>query len=127
MPLKSVFKSPGEGVIAGLAEAIAVYLIYQSALPPMADVRAGAQPNDTDIEAARKSAAVKSSGIVGLVFLLTRDLNAFIVGGASVAGIDYMYKHHNAINPIGGHLDVSGPGNVSSIHSLPDYSSSEAM
>lgn len=127
MALKSIFRSPGEGVFAGIGTAVAVYLVYQSALPPMADVRAGGA-NDGDIESARKSAAIKSSGLVGLVFLITRDLNTFIVGGASVAGIDYMYKHHNSINPLSGKMETGGPDSaMASVHSLPNYSDSEAM
>lgn len=121
--LKSVFSSPEGGVVGGLATAIAVLFIYNSALPSHADIRTG-DANNTDIESARKGAAIKATALVSLVFLLTRDLNTFIISGGTVAGIDYLAKHHNAINPQTGTLDTqsgvdsSMPSNV---YSLPSY------
>lgn len=124
--LKSIFSSPEGGIAGGLATGIAVLFIYNSALPSHADIRTG-EPNNTDIEAARKGAAIKSTALVGLVFLLTRDLNTFILSGATVAGIDYLAKHHNAINPQTGSLDTtSGVDNTmpSNVYSLPSYGAS---
>ena len=125
--LKSVLPNPGSGVALGLGEAIAVYLVYSSALPAHADIRAVGTPNDENIDAVRKGAAVKSAGLIGLVFLLTRDLNAFIVSGAALTGIDYMAKHHNSINPSTGKwsTDTSGPSSVapSNVYSMPEYGS----
>jgi hypothetical protein len=128
MALKSILPNPGSGVALGLAEGIAVYLIYQSQLPPGADIRAASPPNNSDIEASRKSAAIKSAGLIGLIFLLTRDLNAFIVSGAMLTGVDYVTKHHNAINPTSGRLDTGGATTVapSNVFSLPDYGTSES-
>lgn len=124
--LKSVFSSPEGGVVGGLATAIAVLFIYNSALPSHADIRTG-DANNTDIEAARRGAAIKSAALVGLVFLITRDLNTFILGGGTVAGIDYLAKHHNAYNPESGRLDTSsGVDNTmpSNVFSLPSYGQS---
>lgn len=124
--LKSVFTSPEGGVMGGLATALAVLFIYNNALPSHADIRSG-DPNNVDIESARKGAAIKSTALVGLVFLITRDLNTFILGGATVAGADYLTKHHNAINPQTGTLDTQNgvdstmPSNV---FSLPSYGAS---
>jgi hypothetical protein len=121
--LKSVFSSPEGGVVGGLATAIAVLFIYNSALPSHADIRTG-DANNTDIESARKGAAIKATALVGLVFLLTRDLNTFILGGGTVAGIDYLAKHHNAINPTTGTFDTSaGVDNAmpNNVFSMPDY------
>lgn len=124
--LKSVFRGPEGGIGAGLATALAVYLIYQASLPPVVDVRAG-NPNDANIEAARKGAAWKSAGVIGLVFLLSRDMNQLIISGMSLGGIDYMYKHHNAFDQSTGSLEGSASGSVSpmaSVHPLPDYTQS---
>jgi hypothetical protein len=128
MPFKSIFHAPEGGVMAGLITAAAVALIYNSALPLDVDIRANGQANDNMIDAARKGAAVKSSGLVALVFLITRDLNTFIIGGATIVGLDYYAKHHNAVNPNTGKFDT-GSQNVapSNVFSLPDYGASESM
>jgi len=129
MELKSIFTKPEGGIMAGLAEGIAIYLIYQSALPTHADIRT-ATPDNADIEAARKGAAWKSAALLGIVFLLTRDLNAFILGGTELFGIDYLAKHSNMINPGTGKLaNISGGVNIapSNVYNMPDYSQSEAM
>jgi len=124
--LKSLLSGPGEGVTVGVLSAIAVGLIYNQALPSHADIRVG-NPNDGDIESARRGAAVKSSALVALVSLVTRDLHTFIIGGATVAILDYSVKHHNAINPVGGKLDTggsdAGPGAM--IYNLPDNTSAQ--
>ena len=127
MALKSLLPNPGSGVALGLGELVAVYLIYNSQLPSGADIRAG-NPNNTDIESSRKSAAWKSAALIGLVFLLTRDLNSFIVSGAGLTGIDYATKHHNAINPSSGKLQTdTGTVAPSNVYSMPEYGNSEAM
>jgi len=67
-----------------------------------------APPNNTDVEKARKGAAWKSAALITLVFLVARDLNSYIISGGALVGIDYMYKHHNAIEPTTGMLDTGG-------------------
>jgi hypothetical protein len=128
--LKSIFSKPEGGIYAGLAQGVAIYLIYQSALPPHADIRT-AQADNGDIEAARKGAAYKSAALLGVVFLLSRDLNAFIIGGTELFGIDYLAKHHNMINPLSGKFDTGSAGGQSTapsnVYSLPDYGQTEAM
>jgi hypothetical protein len=108
--LKSVLK-PDSSVMIGLAEAAAVYVIYQNALPPVADVRT-APANNSDAEGARKAAAWKSGAVLGFVFLITQDVNSFLIGGLALAGIDLMHKHANGVNPATGQLagsQISGP------------------
>lgn len=124
---KSVFRGPESGIAIGLIEAIGVYAIYNNALPTVTSVR-NAQPHDTDVEGSRKSAAIKSSVLIVGVFFLSRDLNAFIIGGTAIVGMDYMYKHGNAVNPGTGKLDLSGsgqsvaPGTAVASQPLPEYS-----
>jgi hypothetical protein len=104
--LKSVLKPP-ESIYIGLAEAAAVYTIYNSSLPNHADIRS-APAHNTDIEAARKQAAWKSAAVLGFVFLLTRDLNSFLLGGLALGGIDYLVKHSNGVSPATGKLSMPG-------------------
>jgi hypothetical protein len=99
---------PDSATMVGLLTAAGVYLIYSNSLPTMADIRLG-PPNDNDVEATRKSAAWKSAVLIGLVFLVARDLNSYIISGGALVGIDYMYKHHNAIEPSTGRLDGGTP------------------
>ena len=131
MSLKSVLKPP-ESITVGLAEAAAVYVIYQSALPNHADIRS-APAHNTDIEAARKKAAWKSAAVLGFVFLLSRDVNSFFIGGLALAGVDFLVKHSNGINPQTGKLSaapgssISAADDNSTAYSLPDYADSSAL
>lgn len=109
--------------MVGLAEAAAVYAIYQNALPSHTDIRA-ADAHNSDVESARRGAAWKSASVLGVVFLITHDLNAFMVGGAALFGIDFLVKHANAVNPSTGKMAPASPGdsadNVNAFP-LPDY------
>lgn len=108
MPLLSRLQ-PDSATMVGLLTAAGVYLIYNNALPTLADVRE-APPNNSTIESARKSAAWKSAALVGVVFMVARDLNSYVISALSLVGIDYMYKHHNAIEPTTGKLDAPSLG-----------------
>lgn len=125
--LTSILKRES-AVTVGIAEAVAIYLIYQHQLPSNADTRS-ISPHNSDIESSRKQAAWESAALLGVVFLISRDLNAFIIGGIALLGVDTSYKHANAVNPASGKADMSG-GNQSIApsfggpHSLPDYSDS---
>jgi hypothetical protein len=111
MALKSVLK-PDSSVMIGLAEAAAVYVIYQSAIPSHADIRS-APAHDATIEGARKAAAWKAAAVLGFVFLLTQDLNSFLIGGVALGGIDYMAKHSNGINPSTQKLQMPAGASIS--------------
>ena len=99
---------PDTATSVGILTAVGVYLIYNNALPSMADVRM-AGPNDEAVESARKGAAWKSAALITVVFLVARDLNSYIISGVALVGIDYMYKHHNAIESSTGKLDAGTP------------------
>ncbi len=125
MPMLSKLSAPDSATMVGLLTAAGVYLIYQNALPRVADVRAAA-PHDTDVEAARRAAAWKSAALVALVFVVARDLNSYIISGAALFGIDYMYKHNNAVHPATGKLDVSTSGEsiapgMAQAYPMPEY------
>jgi hypothetical protein len=119
----SVFKTPESAVTVGLAEAGIVYAVYSHALPPMTDIRA-AQPLDVDVSAARRRAAIMSASIIGLVFVMTRDINSTLIGAAALAGIDLTVKHCNGVHPSTGRLVELGGSAVAdndTAWALPEY------
>jgi len=127
MKLTSVIKAPEGSIMIGLGLAAAVYVIYQSALPTHADIRS-ADPHNVDVEGARKGAAYKSAAILGIVFLMTHDLNSFLIGGAALGGIDLLVKHANGVHPATGKL--AGPeGSVAADNDvafpMPDYADTQ--
>lgn len=123
MKLTSVFKAPEGSVTVGIAEAAAVYGIYNASIPNMTDIRS-ADPHNPDVESMRKAAAWKSFGLLSLVFLITQDMNSFLIGSAALAGIDLMAKHANGVNPGTGKLagkPAAGDVSVDPNFALPDY------
>ena len=124
MPFLSKLR-PDSATEVGILTAVGVYLIYQNALPNMADIRL-APPNDNTIDKTRKAAAWKSAALIGLVFLVARDLNSYIISGAALVGLDYMYKHANAMNASTGKLEGGSPGTLSGAggpgsYPMPEY------
>jgi hypothetical protein len=108
--------------MVGLLTAAGVYLIYNNSVPNLSDLHA-APPHDSDVESARKGAAIKSAVLVGLVFLVARDVNSYIISGAALVGMDYMVKHHNAVGH-NGKIDtgtVSVAPGLSQAYPLPEY------
>lgn len=126
MAIVSILRRENAATV-GILEAVAIYLIYQHQLPANADVRSAAPHND-DVEATRRQAAWESAALLGLIFLTTRDLNAFIIGGIALIGIDSSYKHANAVHPMTGRVDVNvgGQSVMGDVHSLPDYNDDAA-
>lgn len=124
----SILKSPDSATMVGLLTAAGVYLIYNNALPNAADISASAPHNDA-AESSRKRAAYISAALVGGVFLIARDLNSYIISGIGLVGIDYMFKHSNAVHPMTGKLDASTSGQsiapgLDQAYPLADYSDS---
>lgn len=111
---------PDSATTVGLLTAAGVVLIYQNALPSLTDIRVS-EPHDNDVERTRKHAAWLSAGLVGVVFLVSRDFNSFIISGATLVGIDYLHKHANAINPHSGRLDVDTAPKIADVHPMPEY------
>ena len=113
---------PDTATMTGIFTAVGVYFIYNNALPKVTDLRS-APPHDPDAEAARKAAAWKSAGLITVVFLVARDLNSYIISGAALIGIDYMFKHANSVHPNTGKPDVEGaePTPLAQAYPMPDY------
>jgi hypothetical protein len=116
--------NPNTSVMIGLANGALIVSIYDKTVPQIAAVRV-ADPHDGDVEAARKHAAWASAGVLGFVYLLTRDKNAFLIGGLMLAGIDMMVKHANGLNPMTGRLDTNDDESIDpslvNDYPMPDY------
>lgn len=105
--------------VVGLLQAIAVYAIYNHALPSTGDTMSLSPENNT-VEMARKHAAIESVVLLGTVFAITRDFNAFIIGGVATLLVDMSFKHANMVNPSTGR--TPGPTRaVSNVYPLEDY------
>lgn len=89
---------PDQSIVGTLAVMTATYAIYSNALPPIADIRT-AQPQNQDIDSAERSAAWLSAGVVAGISLLAKDPTIFILGGATVIGLSWWYRHANMVNP----------------------------
>lgn len=85
----------------GLATAAVVWAVYQNATPTIADIRSG-PPGDDHIDSSRKSAAWMAAGVVAGISLIARDATIFVVGGATVVGVDWWTRHANEVNPDSG-------------------------
>jgi hypothetical protein len=124
MPMLSRLK-PDSATLTGILTAAGVFLIYQNALPTLADIRV-AEPHNNDVEQARRHAAWASAALIGVVFVVSKDLNSYIISGAGLIAIDYLHKHSNATSPASGKLDTSGGGTTVApgqavMYAMPDY------
>lgn len=90
----------------------------------IADVRM-ADPFDNDMESAERHALFMSIAFTGLVSVLTRSKEVFIIGGAVILFEDFSIKHANAVHPDTGKMaNPSAPSlDISAAESFPmtDY------
>lgn len=82
----------------GLAAAALGLVVFQNAMPSVAEARATA-PGDRELAGAERQASWKAAGLVVLVALLAQDATVFIVGGAAVAAESWVHRHANLYNP----------------------------
>jgi zinc transporter ZupT len=112
-------------VMLGVANGALIVSIYDKMIPSVASVRVSQDTNDKDVEAARKHAAWASAGVLGFMYLLTRDKNSFLIGGLVLAGVDIMVKHANGYNPqtqsLDSNDDLSIDPSLVSDYSLENY------
>jgi len=97
MALRSAEASVGTGLAAG---ALASMIYFQS-LPPLTDVRS-AEPGNQDVDGAERAATWLSAGIVAGVALITQDATVFIIGGATVVAMAWLFRHANQVQPLSG-------------------------
>lgn len=89
---------PEASLITGLAVGALVVAVYSKALPSQADVRVG-QPQDDDIDSARKAAAWTSAGVCAAISLIAGDATVFVIGGTITIAMDWWVRHANQNNP----------------------------
>lgn len=94
MALKSREASLG----VGLAAAALGLVVFQNAMPSVAEARASA-PDDRELAGSERAATWKAAALVTLVAVLAGDATVFIVGGAAVIGEAWVHRHANAYNP----------------------------
>jgi hypothetical protein len=85
------------GVALGTAALVGV--IYQSVMPPVANVRA-AQANNATLQKSRRTATFLAAGTVGLVYWLTKDPVPVMIAGSEVIALDMTHRHADAVNHI---------------------------
>jgi hypothetical protein len=104
--------NPSQSVGVGIGIAAVDLLIFQMHLPPITDIRTAsptnpanpAKPGNPDVETARRQAVMYCVGINGLISLITRDWNVFLIGGIATVSMSYISAHANAVNPLTGKM-----------------------
>lgn len=109
------------GVIVGLVNVV----IFLHFLPPVTDVKA-APPFNTDVETSEREALMVCTAFTLLVAGFGRSLETFMIGGAVVIGVDFAFKHANAVMPGTSKMVPAAAQSmdVGTSHPLPDYAGS---
>jgi hypothetical protein len=116
--------NPSASVGVGVGILAVDFLIFDRMVPGVADIRT-ARPKNPDIETVRRQATIYCAGINGLISLITRDWNVFLIGGMGTIAMSYLIAHANEVNPDTGKM--TGPTENSltpdmSQWAMPDYS-----
>jgi hypothetical protein len=127
MSLKSIL-NPSAAVGVGIGISALDLLIFSHFVPSVTDVRS-ANPQNGDVETARRQATIYCVGVNGLVSLMTRDWNVFLIGGATTAAMSWLVIHANTVHPQTGTMQSPGESAQASntnMYPLPDYQMQEA-
>lgn len=125
--LKSIL-NPSQAVAVGVGIGAVDVLIFSHFAPPISDVRS-ASPQNSDVDTTRRQATLACIGVNGLVSLMTRDWNVFLIGGMVTAAMSWALVHANAVHPQTGTMQSPGESAQSSnenMYPLPDYGMQEA-
>jgi len=90
---------------ATLATMALVYGIYDLNMPPLADVRAS-EPHNSAVNGSRQASTWTAISACAALSLLARDPNIFIFGGAFAIGLDWYFRHGNALHPGSGQVTL---------------------
>lgn len=111
----------------GVLVAVGNMLIFQHFMPPVSDIKMGDQ-HDRAIESSEREALVVSVIFTAAAAGFVRSWDTFLVAGVVIVGIDFAYKHANAVHPDTGKVATpgaqmlgDGSGGDNSMQPLPDY------
>jgi hypothetical protein len=115
-------KTPEASVGVGLGLSATVYAIFDLHMPTIADVRS-VEANNDDLQRSRRTATIMSGVLVGFVGLITGDATSFIIGGATIVGLDWLYRHADQVSPLTGTATptIVVPGMTSQSEPAEDY------
>jgi hypothetical protein len=105
------------GVLAGLGNLI----IFNHFVPPVADIRE-VDPYNSDIEKSERTALVVATAWTLIVSAFTKKVETFAIAGAVLVGVDFAFKHANAVYPSTGTMQAPGGGVSPTLAPIPDYS-----
>jgi hypothetical protein len=106
----SILKPDGS-IAIGIATMVTVYTIYDRSLPDSATMHA-TDSGDINIDAGRRKATQTSAAVLGVITLLTKDVNVFILGAVMLFALDMHARHANASDKDTG--DLVSQGNTGS-------------
>jgi hypothetical protein len=107
------------GVLVGVGN----LLIFQHFMPPVTDVKAGPQ-HDGLIEGSERTALLVSVAFTTLAAGFVKSWDTFLIAGAVIVGVDFAYKHANAMHPDTGKVALPAGAeslDMDNVHSLPMY------
>jgi hypothetical protein len=106
------------GVLVGIVDVE----IWRHFVPSVADIRT-AEPFNSDIEAAERTALIAGTLFTLVVAGFTRSLEVFAIGGLALVALDYSVKHANAVHPATGKMAAPMPtaSGLSESYPMPDY------
>jgi hypothetical protein len=99
---------PEISIPAALATGAVVMVVYDHALPSIADTRVGGQ-YDPHLDSSERQAAWTSAAVVGGVSLIAKDPTIFVVGGAMIVALSWWHRHANCVNPDSGKVGPVSP------------------
>jgi len=103
----------------GVIGAVGEFLIFNHFMPPVIDVRAN-QPNNSEIEKSERTALMVGTGFAILLTVFSPGrYETFSIAAGALVGIDFAFKHANAVHPATG--SIHRAGEEQSLYSVPDY------
>lgn len=104
--LKSVLPNPSDSVVTGIATMAVVFGIYNNKVGTLSSVHMTAA-NDGNVAASIKKAGIVSAIVVAGVFLITRDANVAILGGAAIVAEELTYRHAHMADEASGMIQIT--------------------
>lgn len=108
------------GVLVGLVDTV----IFMHYLPPIADIKTF--PPNRDIESSERTALLATTAFTLLAAGFARSWDTFVIAGAVIVGVDFAFKHANAVNPESGSAFNQPDNSLGNYHPLPDYAEPSA-